>query len=370
MKSPLLTDDRALRDWFNDGHDAAARDAAAMLALPPESWAQWLEEHPEALTYHFASVLLTRSVEARDRDPSEAVALTAFVADRLPRLDVPVPEAGRMLRARTWIERGNALLVADDLPAALAAFEEAQTVPVDPGLPLLAAIARRGAAYTRHRLGDESDEPLRAIRAGIPLFEAHASAGDVLRSRFLEGAIHYERARYDTAREIFEEAARLARDQRDERMLARLANNLGHCERQLGRPDEAVRYLVEAIALFEKLGMTGERFRAEWGIELLRADEGAATAAVTALRATMVRLIDAHRPLEAAQVALDIAELLVLSERHEHVRRLASELVSVFDTAQMSREAVRAFSALRAAAAERVLTVRDVRAAAGGLRGI
>lgn len=370
MDSSLLTDSRSLLRWFNAGHDEARRDLAEMLAGSRESWADWITQRPEALTYQFALAVLERSAEARDRDPSEAVALTAFLIDVAPSLSVPVPEADQMLRARIWIEHGNALLLTDDLSGALDAFERAAAMPAAAALPLSAALARRGAAYTRHRRGDDSDEPLRIIRSDIPLFEAHGSAGDVLRSRFLEAAIHYERGQYKAAKKAFEILLRAAEKQRDERMAARLVNNLGHCERQLGHGREAAQYLVAALHRFERLGMSAERFRPLWGIELLRADEGAATEAVAALRGLMQPLVESGRTIEAALVALDVVELLVLSERQQHVRRMASELLKVFEGARMQRETMRAFAALRAAADARDLTVRDVRAAAADLRGI
>jgi tetratricopeptide (TPR) repeat protein len=370
MESSLLRDDRALRAWLNSGLEAAKRDSAAMLERPPQEWKAWIDEHPDALTYHFINALLDRSALARDRKPAEAVALTSLLVNVLPRVEVPLAPAASLLRVRVWMERGNALLISDDLPGALAAFERALALAADdPSLVLPAAMARRGAAFVRHRMG-ETGEPLRTIRADIPLFEAHSARGDVLRSRFFEAAIEYDHNHYDEARQSFEKAIAIARDLGDERMLARLYNNLGHCERQLGQQQEAVQHLVGAIHLFQKLGMTGERFRADWGIELLRADEGAATEALVALRNLMQPLIESGRTVEAALVALDVVELLVLSERYEHVRRVASELLSVFNSAQMPREALRAFTALRASAEAGTVTAKDVRAIALRLQDV
>lgn len=370
MESSVVASERELREWLNSGLDAAARDAEAMLAGPRHTWSSWIDAHPAALTYHFANTLLDLSVEARDRDPAEALALTRMLVDRLPRLDVPMPDAGRLLRVRIWLEHGNALLIADDLPAALAAYQEALRITGDgPALPLLAAMARRGAAWIHHRQGD-AGEPLRTIRADIALFEAHHALGDVLRSRIIEAGILYDHGRFREARDIFVEADAIARRMSDERMLARIANNLGHCERQLGHSREAVQHLVEARHLFQKHGMTGERFRSDWGIELLRGDEGAATDAVSALRALMQPLIESGRAVEAALVALDVVELLVLSERQDHVHRVASELVSVFEHARMPREALRALAALRAVAEERRVAAEDVRRAVAHVRAV
>lgn len=363
-----LTSGRELRAWLNGGLDAARRDAGEMTSRPRDAWPEWIEGHPHALTYQFANAILDASVAARDRDPAEAVALTGLLIERVERIPVPDAILRGGLESRIWIEHGNALLLIEDAAGALDAFHYAQAVATSsPSLPLFAAMARRGAAYARHKMG-HSEEALRIIREDIPVFEAHHALGDVLRSRFFEATIEYERDHFEPARRMFSSALALAERQRDDRMLARLYNNLGHCERQLGHRDAALSYLLQALVSFDRLGMTGEPFRAQWGIDLLRADEGAVTSAITALRALIDKLIAEDRMMEAARVALDVVELLVLSERHEHVKKLASELVSVFDRANMPREKLRAFAALRAATAERVLTREDTRATRAELR--
>jgi tetratricopeptide (TPR) repeat protein len=231
-----------------------------------------------------------------------------------------------------------------------------------PALALEYEMARRVEAFIRHQLG-EPDAPLQIIREGIPVFRAHNDVAGELRSRIFEGFIEFDREQYPAALDVFESALKLAEQIEDHSTLASLHNNVGHCAERLGDPRKAIDHFVMALRLFEVYGMVSERPRAVWGLAEVAANAGRVDHALAELEHVASDLFTGGMPLESARVWLDVADLLVRSERYEEAAILASDLVERFTESLAPREALRAVGYLRDAAASGPLNTEMVRTA-------
>lgn len=354
---------RGYVDWLSSGAEAGHRAAVELLALQNAEWeSRFADVRPEARFSRSRRTGRSHRSRVAGQGSEEARDLTELIVRHVNTVAVPPGcELRRtVLRSNAWRERANALRVTGDLPGALAAAQNAIAVlDSEPAADLELAMARRVHAFVRHQM-NETGAPLEIIRGGIEIFRRHGDLAGELRSRNFVGVIQFDHGAYTEARGTFEDALRVAEEIGDHTMQASLHNNIGHCAQLLGDRLNAADHLIAAIRLFDMGGMIAERPHAAWGLAQLAADSGTLDRALMELTSVAADLLGGGMPLEAARVWLDVAELLVLAERHGEAQRLAVELVQRFTAAAAPREALHAFALLREAASAGKLTAKEL----------
>jgi tetratricopeptide (TPR) repeat protein len=206
---------------------------------------------------------------------------------------------------------------------------------------------------------------------GIPLSQASALVfqgyGDRLRELtavMAEASCLIYSGRPSEAAEAFDRVTSIARATNQLEILARALQNAGDAYLASSRHDQATPRLIEALALFDDLGLTTERARSAWKLASARAANGALEEASEQLDRAREELAQLGLKNDAALATLEWAEVRLAIGDVKGVAESCAAIVLEFESEGMLRSARIALAylqeALRSGAAT-VDTVRHVR---------
>jgi len=307
--------------------------------------------------------LIAASFERRFDDPHQGVGLAEValaVARRVPDESYGV-ELRRDLEARAWAYLGNARRVASDLAGAGEAFGEAQSrLREGTGDPLEKALLLRFKAHlfvARRRFDVALGLYDQALQMYRRFGEKHRAAMVTLDKGFAF-VIAEEPARaiplLRAGLEVIDHGSE------PQRVLA-ARHNLIDCLNETGRPGEALRRLGELRPFYRKLGDRMNLVRLRWleGKILVRLERaGEAEEALLEARDSFIELGVGY---ETALVSLDLAALYAESGRTTEVLPLCEEMIPIFESRGVAREALAALITLQTAARREHVTVSLIR---------
>lgn len=194
-----------------------------------------------------------------------------------------------------------------------------------------------------------------ATRAG-DTFARFGETGRWAQTQLVVGGIHFYSAEYEAARDTFAAVIDLGRAIIDNELEARVHYNVGVCDMELGRFDEAAVRFAAAHPLFQKLGKQTEIVRTQWSIGRLTLLAGSAKEAVRRLGAARDAALGLRMSDDAAKITLDLVMALLATRETRRISRLLREAVKYFADAGQSAAIVEATAYLRQAAAADRLT--------------
>ena len=345
---------RNVQTTMKDEDIAAETYVEQLLAGPRELWAPRLGEHPEWRTAGLVRKLIAATDRAIDLMPPDALEITRLACDVAGQL--PASDRTIRLRGNAWYERGYALLYTGVFHEALAALANAETcfeqlVIADHEIARLNVV--RAMVY---RALDRIDDALPAIAEAAAVFRNYGDAqrrfaaklvmGATLQTslRFREAlAIHLELSNDDTVAPYWRAAA---------------LQNAAICYREVGELNEAIDCFVKAIDAFECAGMMSARAKTRWTLARILMGQQQyqpALAMFTELRDEFSQLGMAN---EIAMVALDTAELLLVTGENAGVAAACRQAIDYFEKMQLtsSQSALTAVTYLCEAAASGTAT--------------
>ncbi len=330
-------------------------------------------------------LLLRRSFEAGLDDPGRAVGLAevAVVVAELLVEDAYDPHWLEDLRARSWAHLGNARRILGELWSAEAALRRAEVHAGRSTTGNLAVAAelldfRASLRRAQRRLG----ESRRLLDAALALYrelgDRHLvgrcliSMAKVLEESSVvpgEGAAgdggergeSGDAGQLEQAVALLAEAEELIDRRRDPRLLLCARHNRVWLLATAGRGDEAAALLPEARALSRELGNPLDLVRLRWAEGRIDLGAGRSEAAEATLREVQQELFSRRMGYDAALASLDLALLYAQQGRTAELRRLSSEILPVFESREVHREAMAALLLFQHAAEEERLTVELVR---------
>jgi tetratricopeptide (TPR) repeat protein len=130
-----------------------------------------------------------------------------------------------------------------------------------------------------------------------------------------------------------------------------VTNNLGMCYREMGEFDLAIRYLATTIAEYELLNMTVLRTRSRGSLATTLVAAGRVPDALPLFEQTWKEFEELGMQSDAALVALELAEGLLIVGRPERVPQICRTILDRFTSAGMTSRAITALAFLREAVA-------------------
>jgi tetratricopeptide (TPR) repeat protein len=328
------------------------KEAAALCQevqeVPARALAALVERAREYQTRAFCEVLCRQSERAAADDPQKAIALAEAALKAAERTPGPAPRR-RRAEGYAWAHVGNARRVANDHEggdAAFSAYQEAWKAGAedddgffDPALPLdLEASLRR----------DERrfDEALRLHDRALAVAPPGSVAYVLLNKAFtLEQAGRYERA-VATLRK----AARHVDAEREPRQLCVLQFNLATNLAHLDRYAEAEALVAEVQEMALASGYEIDLIRVVWLAGRVAAGLDRRQDATAAFEQVRWDFAGKGLAYDMALASLDLAQLYLEEGRTAEVAAIAGEMVTVFASRQIYREALAAVVLFRKAA--------------------
>ncbi|HVG07586.1 MAG TPA: hypothetical protein VNM67_07755 [Thermoanaerobaculia bacterium] len=311
-------------------------------------------------------ILLEQAHEAGFREPARAVELARLgtaIVDCLAERRGEDGEGIQGLRARAWAQLGNALRISSDHEGADQAFETA-TELLDPVRVTPHEIARvLDFEASLRRDQRRFAEATRLMDRVITIYRKLGQRSLLGRSLQQKSLICGESGDSDGEIALLRRALELLNPEEEPRIFLAARHNLISALCESGRPREAFALLFHTRPLYLKQGDRLNLLRLRW-VEgavsrgLLRYEQAA-----VAFREVREAFLELGLDYDAALASLDLAEIYATQGRTADVRRLADEMLEVFRSRKIHREAMGALSVLQKAAsmerAELVL-VREV----------
>jgi tetratricopeptide (TPR) repeat protein len=343
---------RADIEFFNreTAHSSVFR--RTLFALPVSAWRQALHAHPEWVTISVLEALLEHAREEIDRNPATARRITGLVVHFAPA--VPVPPGRTILRVAlcgtAYKDHGNALRRTGRVDLALTAANLAlRILAEDDTLIVERASALVLKAHVQHDRGRHA-EAFGLLDESASIFARRGETRRHLQTIILHGIFLFERDNPAGALAQFRIARPIAEALGDQRELARILNNTGHCALKLNDLPAAWDYLVQAAAAFASERMEAEIPRAQWGLARLVSSREPAEA-VADLRKIYTVFSSRGMVVEAATALLEIATILVQEDHNKPiVRTLCNQLGDLFAATTMPAPALRALAHLQSQA--------------------
>lgn len=300
-------------------------------------------------------LLLVKSHEACFQDAERAAELAELahrVAERLEALDDDERSAEELrgLSARCWGALGNAQRVRGNLQAAEQAIGQAEVLvggEIGDLLDRARVLDWKASLRKDQRRFDES---LRLLDRVIGIYRQLGQRHLYGRSLAQKAAVCQASGDSAAAIELLRGAFEHLDPREDPRMALAVRHNLIVCLNATGQHREAFALLFHTRPLYLEHGGRSGLMRLRWVEGAVAYGLGRSDQAEAAYREVRQGFLEQHLDYDAALASLDLAALYAAQGRTAEVRRLAEEMLPVFTSRRIHREALAALIVFRRAA--------------------
>jgi tetratricopeptide (TPR) repeat protein len=338
--------------------------------LPHAEQLRQVEADEDLHAWGLCQLLLQKSREATFSDPTRGVELANLALRVVRHLGKAYDPSWVMdLRARCFAYLGNARRVLGELRSAEDAFVKAEgcmSRSTSGNLEVQAEILDLKSSLRRAQR--RLDEALKLVDDSLGLYR---EVGEI------HGAGKMILARVQTLKELgeLEQAIQLLRGSpaeidpsREPRLFIYMRYNLLGCLTLAGFYEEAAQLLPEVRDLFRETAQPLDLVRLRWAEGLIDLGLGRRGPAEAAFREVRREFLERFMGYDAALVSLDLARLFAQEGCTDDLKRLAAELMPIFESRDVHREAIVALLMFQRACEEERLTVELVQQFAAYLR--
>jgi tetratricopeptide (TPR) repeat protein len=321
-------------------------------------------------TWGFCELLLDVAGEWGFQDPARALALSTLGVAVVERLDAETYGKARVddLGARAWACLGNAQRIRSDFRAAEKSFARAeQLLKAGTGDPIEKAqiLLIKASLYGNQQRFREAFRILDRVAAiGRRCEDAHLYGRGLITRGFLLGLAGDPEA---AIRNLTEGLQRVE-PASDPRLVVAAQHNLTLYLVESGRYVEALQLLNSARPLYHQIGDQMNLLRLRWLEGKIASALGHFKEAEDFLRGVHKELIDRELGYDAALLSLDLATIYARDGRTSEMRRLAEEMLQIFKSRDIHREAVAALFVFQKAAEMERVTLGLIREVSGYLK--
>ncbi len=354
-QASLAESRRSLSEWeavFQGERDDAPGFYVEIFEHSPEDRALLLRDSPRFHTWGLFELLVERSLESSLQDPAFGEHSGHLLAPALRFLDRETGAGAERitdLRARAWAFIGNASRLRFDLLGAEEAFLQAYLClrqGTRDGLERAIFLDLKASLRRDQR---RFDEALRLLQRAVDLFTSLGEWHRAGRSLVNRSIVHNQMADPTQAVMTLRRAVELIDPERDPRLLLCARHNLVFYIADLGRFQEAQRLYFEARPLYRSFNEPWVQNRRKWVRGKIAKGLGQIRQAETQLLSARDGFLAEGIPYDTALVSLELALLYAEQGRTEDLKRLAAEMVPVFASRHIHREALAALAFFRQA---------------------
>jgi tetratricopeptide (TPR) repeat protein len=212
------------------------------------------------------------------------------------------------------------------------------------------------------------DEALELLEDAIGIYREVNESHHQGRAVMVKGLTLQYKGDLTTAAQCYRQGLSLVDATREPRLISTGYHNLVFCLHESGHSAEAALLIPTARALFTAAGGRSDLLRLRWVEGRIAISLGDPTAAEKAFREVREAFITDSLSFDAALVSLDLAALYLGQRRLEETKVLAAEMLQVFRSRDIYREALAALIVLQQAAEMEQLTLSLVEEVADYLK--
>ena len=307
-------------------------------------------------SWGFFEILLERAFQAVLEDPRGAEELLHLALDVADQLDPREhgPGAVEAAKARAWTHVGNALRVLEEFRLAETAFETAELHLSRSWLDPLDEALLLECWATLRRAQRHFAEARELIEGAVAIYDEIRDPHLQGRALMTKGMILQYQGDADEAADCFRTCLPLLEEPRS---LALCLLNLAGCLQDAGRSAEAAALIPEARRSLEQAGTRPDLLRLRWTEAKAAAGLGRPEEAEAAFLEVRQAFLEGFFAFDAALISLDLAALYLRQGRVEETKRLAAEILPVFRSREVHRDAMAAVIVFQRAAELENLTL-------------
>ena len=312
--------------------------------------------------YVFAEFLLEESLRSVVDDPSRAedlAELALVVAEQLEGSHYG-PALIHDLKARAWTYVGNARRVASDLRSAEEAFTEAEKALAD-GTDDVLLRARtmilKGELRREQRRFKEADDQ---FKKALTIYREAGEDHWVGRTLISSAKLAEESGHPEQGVKLLREAMPLIDEQREPRLMLCIKQNLAGCLAEAGQYQEAKKMVPEIKKLGAEQGSNVDALRSLWIEGKIARGMNKLDDAEKAFGRMRDEFVQRGIAYDAALASLDLAAVYAQQGRTGEMKQLAEEMLPIFRSRDVHREATAALLVFQRAAKTESATLQMV----------
>ncbi|HJX29760.1 MAG TPA: hypothetical protein VJ885_17800 [Thermoanaerobaculia bacterium] len=318
------------------------------------SWEQQrllIRNSPRFRTWGLLELLIERAAEMAVNDPEASEGLGFLGLDLGERLDPASYCAGAIqdLQARAWAYIANARRLKSDFHRAEEAFLKAESYLVkgsqDPVERALYLDLRSSLLRAQRRF----DEALKVLSEAAAIFRQHGHPHRAGRSLVKMSTVHHCAGDVVGAIPLLFKALRLIDPEKEPRLLLSAHHNLIDDLAEAGCFIEAQKLYRQTLPLYRDFPDASTQNRRKWVKGKIFLGLGQVQRAESLFLAAREGFITDGVSYDVALVSLDLASVYARQGRTSDLRRIAEEMLPIFSSLQIQREALAALSFLRQA---------------------
>jgi tetratricopeptide (TPR) repeat protein len=334
-----------------------------LLAQAPERQSERVAQDARLHTWSLCERLLDLSRDWGFQNPNRALELSQLGVDVAMRLNLAVYGESRVkdLFARAWVTQGNAQRIRANFQAAEKSFARAEgLLKQGTGDPLEKAhlLLHKASFFGGQQRFGEAFRLLDRVTAIARRCEDPQLQGRALITRgFLLGTARDAEA----AIRYLKEGIRKLDPASDLRLLVAAHHNLTLYLTESDKYQEALELLDSARPLYHQLGDQMSLIRLRWLEGKIAIALGQLGVAEKLLKGVRQELIERELGFDTALLSLDLADLYARQSRGAEMRRLAEEMIPIFRSRDVHREALAALLTFQRAAEMECVTLGLIR---------
>jgi tetratricopeptide (TPR) repeat protein len=302
-------------------------------------------------TWGFCELVLFRSREQNFQDPALGESLALLAVEVLDHLDPSIYGAESLedLRARAWSHVANSRRIQTDFQGAEEAFAFAFAFfKLGTREPMEKAVLLdlKSSLLTKQH---HFSAALRLLRRAMTIFMDAGETHRACRSLVKMSTVHTFAGEPDKAISLLYRALDLIDPDREPRLLLIAWHNLINDLTETGKFMEAQKLLIKARPLYRRFSQPWTRNPAKWLEGQIARGLGQQDHAEALFREARDGFILANAAYSTALVSLDLASLYVEQGRMAELKQIAEEMVPIFSSQQIHREALAALDYWRQA---------------------
>ncbi|HYG60941.1 MAG TPA: hypothetical protein VEL74_00040 [Thermoanaerobaculia bacterium] len=309
---------------------------------------------PRFRTWALCELLLEAAREEGFQDPAKALELARLGALTAEHLDASLYGDGRArdLAARAWATVGNAERIRSDFQAAEKSFQRAERLlKQGTGDPLEKAgvlLLKASLLGNQQRFPEAFRVLDRVVSIARKYGDLHLCGKAMVTRGFLCGVAH-DLPEEEASRWLSDGLA-LVDPAAEPRLVVAARHNLILHLAECGRNAEALQLLEQTRPLYAFMGDKMNLLRLRWVEGRIAVAQGQFARAEPMLQEIRRELVEREIGYDAALVSLDLARIYARQGRSAEMRRLAEEMLPIFQSRQIQREALTALVIFQKAA--------------------
>lgn len=320
--------------------------------------------------YVFAEFLLDQSQQQVVDDPARAedlADLALVVAEQLEGSHYG-PALVNDLKARSWASIGNARRVQTNLRSAAEALEEAEKW-LEQGTDDILLKARM-AAYKGSLLREQQhfDQAIENFDSAYSIYKEAGEKQWMALTLISKAKLMEESGKAEAGLELLQEALELLDPKADPRLYLCAKHNYAALVGEAGQYEKAQKLLPEVRKLAQEHGTRADKVRLVWLEGWIARGLGKLDEAAKAFARAREEFIERGIGFDAALASLDLASIYAQQGRTREMKELAEEMVPIFRSRDIHREANAALLLFKQAALAERMTLKMVESMAHYLR--